>query len=63
MKVVNEVIITEVSFVYSFGCLDRKRTYRREIIRILHKCEVLLFKSVPRVTVWHHVAPPSDAKL
>ena len=32
-------------------------------IRILHECEVLIEKSVPRVTVWHHEAPPSDAKL
>ena len=34
-----------------------------KIIRILHECEVLIEKSVPRVTVWHHEAPPSDAKL
>ena len=34
-----------------------------DIIRILHKCEVLIEKSVPRVTVWHHEAPLSDAKL
>ena len=27
------------------------------IIRILHECEVLIEKSVPRVTVWHHEAP------
>ena len=33
------------------------------IIRILHKCEVLIEKSVPKVTVWHHEALPSDAKL
>ena len=33
------------------------------IIRILHECEVLIEKSVPRVTVWHREAPPSDAKL
>ena len=33
------------------------------IIRILHECEVLIEKSVPRVTIWHHKAPPSDAKL
>ena len=31
-------------------------------IRILHECEELIEKSVPRVTVWHHEAPPSDAK-
>ena len=30
------------------------------IIRILHKCGVLIEKSVPRVTVWHHEAPPTD---
>ena len=32
-------------------------------IRIFHEFEVLIEKSVPRVTVWHHEAPPSDAKL
>ena len=31
-------------------------------IRILHMCEVRIEKSVPRVTVWHHEALPSDAK-
>ena len=31
-----------------------------EIIRILHECEVLIENSVPRVTVWHHEAPPRD---
>ena len=34
-----------------------------KIIRILHECEVLIEKSVPRDTVWHHEAPLSDAKL
>ena len=34
-----------------------------ETIRILHECEVLIEKSVPRVTVWHHEALPGDAKL
>ena len=29
-----------------------------EIIRILHKFEVLIEKSVPMVTVWHHEALP-----
>ena len=33
-----------------------------EIIRILHGCEVRIENSVPRVTVWHHEAMPSDAK-
>ena len=33
------------------------------IIIIFHECEVLFEKSVPRVTVWHHKALPSDAKL
>ena len=33
------------------------------IIRILHECEVLIEKSVPRVTAWHHEALPSDAEL
>ena len=32
-------------------------------IRILHECEVLIAKCVARVTVWHHEARPSDAKL
>ena len=32
-------------------------------IKILHECEVLIEKSVPRVTVWHHEALLSDAKL
>ena len=32
-------------------------------IRILHECEVLIEKSVPRVTVWHQEGPPSDAQL
>ena len=31
-------------------------------IRICHECEVWIDKSVPRVTVWHHEALPSDAK-
>ena len=38
-------------------------TDNEDIIRILHECEVLIEKSVPRVTVWHHEALPSDAKL
>ena len=33
------------------------------LLRILHECEVLIEKSVQRDTVWHHEAPPSDAKL
>ena len=33
------------------------------IIRIFHECEALIEKSVSGVTVWHHEAPPSDAKL
>ena len=35
----------------------------QSIIRIFHKCEIQIYKSVPRVTVWHHEAPLSDAKL
>ena len=35
----------------------------RDSIRILHVCEVLIEKSVPRVAVWHHEAEPCDAKL
>ena len=31
--------------------------------RIYHECEVLIYKSVPRVTVWDHSAEPRDAKL
>ena len=31
-------------------------------IRICHECEVRMDKSVPRGTVWHHEALPSDAK-
>ena len=27
-----------------------------QIITILHECEVLIYKSVARVTVWHHKA-------
>ena len=30
--------------------------------RILHGCEVWIENSIPRVTVWHHKALPSDAK-
>ena len=30
---------------------------------ILRMCEVLIEKSAPRDKVWHHEAPPSDAKL
>ena len=26
----------------------------KQAIRILQECEVLIGKSVPRVTVWHH---------
>ena len=33
------------------------------IIRILHECEELIEKSVPRVTVWHHEAPPRDISV
>ena len=29
---------------------------KREIIRILHECQVWIDKSVPRVTFWHHEA-------
>ena len=36
---------------------------RRQNKRIFHECEVLIEKSVSRVTVWHHEALPSDAKL
>ena len=32
-------------------------------IRIFHECVVLIEKSVPKVTVGHHEALPSDAKL
>ena len=32
-------------------------------IRILHKCQVRIDKSVPRVTDWHPKSPLSDAKL
>ena len=28
--------------------------YPVKTIRILHECEVLIGKSVPKVTVWHH---------
>ena len=31
-------------------------------IRILHGCEVRIENSIPRVTVWHHEALPSDAQ-
>ena len=34
-----------------------------EIKGILHECQVLIEKSVQRVTVRHHEASPSDAKL
>ena len=33
-----------------------------ETIRILHWREVQIKYSVPRVTIWHHEAVPSDAK-
>ena len=33
-----------------------------EHIRMLHGCEVRIENSVPRVSVWHHEALPSDAK-
>ena len=33
-----------------------------ETIRILHGREVQIENSVPRVTIWHHEAVPSDAK-
>ena len=33
-----------------------------DFIRILHECEVWIENSVPRITVWHHEAVPSDAK-
>ena len=36
---------------------------KEDTIRTLHECEVLIGKFVPKVTVWHHKAPPSDAKL
>ena len=44
----------------SLSCLDRPLFKN---IRILHECEVLIENSVIRVTVWHHEAPPNDAKL
>ena len=53
-------------------CCGQKRLIRQGIcsqplltnnIRILHKCQVRIDKSVPRVTVWHHKSPLSDAKL
>ena len=31
-------------------------------MNLIHWCEVPVEKSVPRVTVWHHEALPSDAK-
>ena len=31
-------------------------------IRIFHGCSLLIEKSVPRITVWHHDALPSDAE-
>ena len=40
----------------------KESTSRLQIIRICHECEVWIDKSVPRVTVWHHEALPSDAK-
>ena len=55
-----------LNFSLSFESADQiKRVYDNNlrIIRILHECEVLIEKSVPRVTVWHHEAPPCDAKL
>ena len=33
------------------------------IIRILHKCEVLIEIYVPRVTFWYHEASSSDGDL
>ena len=49
--------------IFSVYCLFRYPGIK--IMRILHKCEVLIEKSVPRVTIWHHVTqvPLSDAKL
>ena len=32
------------------------RCRSKDIIRILHECDVLIEKYVPRVTVWHHEA-------
>ena len=37
--------------------------YLYGIIRIFHECEVLIEKSVPRVTVWQHKVLTSIAKL
>ena len=54
------------NFSLSFESVDQiKRVYDNNlrIIRILHECEVLIQKSVPRVTVWHLKALPCDAKL
>ena len=33
------------------------------IVSFLHKCEVLIYKAVTRVLVWHHEALLSDTKL
>ena len=29
---------------------------------VIHACKVVIYKSVPAVTVWHHSAYPHDAK-
>ena len=42
---------------------DDTQKKERKNIRILLECGVLIEKSVPRVTIWHHEAPPRDAKL
>ena len=44
---------------------DKVPDYSRRFhnIRIYHMGEVLIEKSVPRVTVWHHEALLSNAKL
>ena len=48
-----ENISRYILFDSNVGCA-RKRIY--------HECEVLIYNSVPQVTVWHHLADSGDAK-
>ena len=56
--------LLEISALNHLSAVDLSLAWDTcETIRILHECEVLIYKSFPRVTVWHHEAPRSGAKL
>ena len=49
-------ILRQLVIVFFLDCLNYYPVKYRNIIRILHECQVWIDKSVPRVTFWHHEA-------